>query len=85
MSNLSKYQLTEFGKKHLPKEGNADPRGKRIVIAANDKDPYFACYAGQMTDYHADTLYNRKDGRGKRYVRLVKESPKSAVPTVQKK
>jgi len=80
MKNLIKYELTDEGKKHLPKEGpvSRENRGAKLIIAGNKKgDPYFEGYLSTLTDYQAQALLDRKDGRGAKYVKL-KSSAKSS-------
>ncbi|MEO1418568.1 MAG: hypothetical protein AAFW00_25035 [Bacteroidota bacterium] len=57
---LNQYELTEEGKKQ-----------EEIALTANDLgDATFIHKTDRLTDRLAAILYNRKDGRGKKYVRL---------------
>lgn len=77
---LINFEFTEEGKKYLPKNKD-DKKGARIVLSSNSLgDSHFDCHAGLMTDYHAEMLLSRKDGKGSRFVKK-----KSIPQTVQKK
>lgn len=57
--HLQNFELTEEGRRY-----------RQIVIPSNrEGDPHHNIMVEQMTDYMAEELLARKDGRGKRFVR----------------
>lgn len=74
---LIKYELTDEGKKYLPKEGKA--KGSLLVLPSNDLgDPHFKVYGGLLRDYHCEEMLKRKDGKGARFVQLKAEASKKS-------
>lgn len=70
--NLVKYELTEEGKKT-----------EKIFLPKNRQgDRHLDFPTSHMTDYLAEELLSRKDGRGEKYVRL--KSSSTSTSTVKK-